>query len=117
MGPTTGGCMEEIPEPSRSKRKWALSKKTRGQYAEERKLALLKELAPAKEHSPGCGQCDACLITVDHLDGRTWALNKLSRWGRVARYWKEHNEGVRLRALCGSCNSREGGGRRRGWHP
>lgn len=113
--------MEEIPEPSKSKQKWDRSKKTRGQYAIERKLALLRALSPPQEHAPNCGQCDACQqwfpyeqLTIDHVDGRTWDLKKLSRWGRVAKYWKEFLAGVRLRPLCPNCNSRDGGGRRYG---
>jgi hypothetical protein len=113
--------MEEIPDGkiSVSKSRWERAKKTRGQYAKERRVALLKRLAPPSAQSPEAGLCDSCgerhayeHLDVDHLDGRSWELRKLSRWGRVARFWREFEAGVRMRALCKSCNRREGGGRR-----
>lgn len=104
--------------PSRSKQRWKRSKKSRGEYAADRRLALLKLLAPPVPPSD-CGQCDSCellfpysKLTIDHRDGRTWEMSSLNRWSRIARMWKEHLAGVRLRALCNSCNGREGGGRR-----
>ncbi len=110
--------MEEISD---SKERWSRSKKSRGDYARERRVALLKELAPPSVECPNGGLCDACgerflyeQLDIDHLDGRRWNLRTMSRWGRVARFWKEFKEGVRMRALCRWCNRREGGSRRYG---
>jgi hypothetical protein len=65
----------------------------------------------------GCGDKFAhAELTVDHVDGCTWNKTRLNRWSRVARYWREYEIGIRLRALCGSCNSSQGAqfrGRRR----
>lgn len=67
--------------------------------------ALLAELAP-----DGC--CDDCgqphPLEVDHIDGRGWDPAALSKAQRTARYWQEFEEGVKLRALCRSCNARDG---------
>lgn len=32
----------------------------------------------------------------------------MNQWTRIARYWREYNAGVRLRALCRSCNGKDG---------
>lgn len=47
-------------------------------------------------------------LQVDHVDGRTWTRaerDRMNRWTRIARYWREYLTGVRLRALCQPCNS------------
>jgi hypothetical protein len=127
-----GSPTEEI---SKSKKKWQRSKKTRGDYARERREALVLELSrrlhkveqeaalaagkpPPRELPDYCGRCARCgrdlhasHLEVDHVDGRSWELTALNRWSRVARMWRELAEGVRLRALCRSCNAL-GGGRR-----
>jgi hypothetical protein len=80
----------------------------KGARAFARKLALLKVLSPDRRcQMPACGRrCRAWDgLEVDHVDGRDWSPRKLNRWSRVARYWREYEAGVRLRALCRSCNA------------
>lgn len=60
------------------------------------------------------GVCDECgedrpeLLTVDHRDGITWNRYALRLDARVGKYIREYLAGVRLRVLCGVCNSRDG---------
>jgi 5-methylcytosine-specific restriction endonuclease McrA len=93
---------------SESKRRWAGAKVSRGEYAKRRRIALCKELSPDGK----CARCgerfEHAKLTIDHADGVTWAMKRLSRWSRVAMYWREHKNGISLRALCGRCNSSEG---------
>lgn len=67
--------------------------------------ALIDKLAPS-------GKCASCGNTggleVDHVDGRKWSPNELSQEQRAERYWREHDDGVELRALCRSCNGADG---------
>jgi hypothetical protein len=49
-----------------------------------------------------CGSTDD--LEIDHMDGRDWEPRALSSTMRAARYWREYEEGVRLRVLCSSCN-------------
>lgn len=51
-------------------------------------------------------------LEVDHIDGRMYVLRTLARWTRVRRFWRELEDGVRLRALCRSCNGSDGARRR-----
>jgi protein associated with RNAse G/E len=44
-------------------------------------------------------------LQVDHVDGKDWRARDLSSAARVARYWREYHEGVRMRTLCIECNS------------
>lgn len=89
---------------SSSQQKWKASKLTRGQYATRRRIDLVKVLSPD-------GACAKCLETfphdqleIDHVDGCTWNKRLVNAWSRVARYWREHAEGIKLRALCRGCN-------------
>lgn len=77
------------------------------------RITLVMHLA--KSTAPGRGQCAECkesvdyeLLEVDHVDGRLWSARALSSFQRVVRYWNELFAGVRLRALCRSCNGRDG---------
>ncbi len=67
---------------------------------------LIKVLSPRGE----CANCGAkrCKLEVDHVDGRDWKARAMSRPNRVDRYWNEYRDGVRLRALCRSCNAVDG---------
>ena len=113
-------------DPSTKPDRWA--KKTRQQYAaarRERLVALLcardyearmgERIAAGEEPDalpgPGYGQCARChsylsfdRLEIDHVDGGSWNKRACNAWVRVARYWREFKEGVRLRALCRSCN-------------
>jgi hypothetical protein len=123
-----------IVEPRRPDR-WA--KKSRLQYAKERRerlVALLcdrdyeahlgERLAAGEEPDarpgPGYGQCARCRrylsfdrLEIDHVDGASWNKRAVNAWRRVARYWREFREGVRLRALCRGCNGGHLNNRRR----
>lgn len=55
-----------------------------------------------------CGEADLSLLTVDHVDGVTYDRYALRYDARVQRYVAEFANGVRLRALCMSCNGRFG---------
>jgi uncharacterized protein len=70
------------------------------------KKDLLRRLSPS-------GTCAACKQTggkleVDHVNGRNWSPRELSKTQRAARYWDEYDRGVKLRALCRSCNGSDG---------
>ena len=73
--------------------------------ARARLRGLLLILAPD-------GRCATCKrkrpLEVDHVDGCTWSRRSLNRWARVNRYVREFRSGVRLRALCRSCNASDG---------
>lgn len=73
-------------------------------YAAERMTALIAILAPD-------GRCALCgtkprtkRLQIDHVDGRDWTPRNHNAWIRAARYWREFESGVRLRALCKRCN-------------
>lgn len=72
---------------------------------------LIAKLAPY-------GRCDECGLAhpleVDHIEGRGWDPASLSKAQRAARYWKEYEDGVPLRALCRSCNGRDGAANKQG---
>jgi hypothetical protein len=115
--------------------RWA--KKSRGQYAKERRESLVALLCtrdyeahvgerlaageePDARPGPGYGQCACCrrylsfdLLEVDHVDGASWNKRACNAWVRAARYWREFKEGVRLRAACRSCNGGHLNNRRR----
>lgn len=106
--------------------------KTRQQYAADRREKLVALLcardyeahvtartAAGEEPDPVtglgygyCAKCRACQsfdrLEIDHEAGCTWDKRKVNAWRRAARYWREHEEGVALRALCRSCNGRDG---------
>lgn len=72
---------------------------------ERTRAALLKEIAPN-------GKCDICgakgSLEIDHVKGRDWTLSDVSKEQRVAKYWKEYDNGIALRGLCRSCNASDG---------
>jgi hypothetical protein len=86
----------------------------RAELALQLRISLLEVLAPASS----CGRCGARHdledLEVDHVDGCTYDKRELAAWTRAARYWQEHDRGVRLRALCRSCNASDGTRRFRG---
>lgn len=104
-----------VPLLTESQARWKTSPVSRGEYARRRRIRLLEILAPDSR----CAECGEQRpideLQVDHVDGCTWNKNKLSRWSRVALYWREFAVGIPLRALCGSCNSSDGALRFR-WH-
>jgi len=88
--------------------------RARLERAKRRRTDLARLLSPE-------GICDSCTqvfpheeLAIDHVDGRDWEPHKLSPQMRAARYWREYKAGVRLRAICNSCNGQEGGNRRYG---
>ena len=80
--------------------------------ASELRVALLRVLAPESK----CAECGAIVdleaLEIDHRDGRSWSARLLSRLDRARRYWTEFLDGVRLRALCRSCNAIDGNRRK-----
>ncbi len=77
-----------------------------GARAAARRVELVQTLAPDRR----CAICGRRVrawasLEVDHVGGRAWSPRKLNRWARVARYWREYREGVRLRAAHRSCNA------------
>ncbi len=87
-------------------------------YANKRRLALLVKIAePGLRDGEGlCAQCKNSFplsgLFVDHIDGITWNRLKLSPQMRYAKYHRELEAGVKMRALCSSCSGRDGAYRR-----
>ena len=87
-------------------------------YYRRRRAELV--VAIAKPAPVGLGYlCDECgavhhesQLEIDHVEKVTWNVRRFSPQMRVARYWREFKAGVKLRALCSSCNGRDGGVRR-----
>lgn len=88
----------------------------RTRYAVRRRLDLIDEIAP--DHR--CAECQKRFpsheLTVDHVDGRDWCIDEFSPSMRAARYWREYEAGVAMRALCNPCNGTAGGSRRYGFN-
>lgn len=86
--------------------------KTRKEAITELRVELLRLLAP----SECCAKCAEPVgverLEIDHVDGCTWSRRGVYRCVRVIRYWTEYLSGVRLRALCRSCNAIDGNRRR-----
>jgi hypothetical protein len=81
-------------------------------YAVKRRHDLVRVLSPELRCSI-CGEVHRIAqLDIDHQDGRLWRVEKVSPSARAARYWREHEAGVRLRVLCHSCGGRDGGRRR-----
>jgi hypothetical protein len=83
-------------------------------YAMRRRDSLIEVLAPDLR----CAECgdqhaSASELVVDHVDGITWNRYKCSPQMRAARYWREHELGVPLRALCMPCSENDGRARKK----
>jgi len=77
-------------------------------YAATLRERLLRLLAPdGRCQNPACRKKPRRIgsLQIDHVHGRTWDLRRLNRWARARRYWREHTDGVELRALCSKCNA------------
>ncbi len=59
-----------------------------------------------------CAECEKKFhysrLEIDHVDGRTWSPRKFDSLKRSLKYVAEFAAGVRLRALCRSCNGKDG---------
>jgi hypothetical protein len=81
---------------------------TRAEHGLQLRIQLLALLAPAS----CCAACRSVAeiedLEIDHVDGRTWSWHSLNALDRIRREWREFAGGVRLRALCKSCNSSDG---------
>lgn len=79
---------------------------TRSEYGFQLRIALLDAIAG---DDPRCAHCRKSHeledLEIDHVDGRTWYGRSLNFLDRIRRQWREYDAGVRLRALCKSCNS------------
>lgn len=110
-------------EPPRERQRDRWATKSRQQYARQRREKLVLELSRrdvTASGSPtvpptGYGRCAHCqrnlspdFLEIDHVDGCAWDKRAVNAWRRVARYWREFAEGVRLRVLCRSCNGSDG---------
>jgi len=80
----------------------------RARKAKARLLELIQRLAP----DGCCAQCGLHFgvgaLEVSYTDGAPFKPNQLGRWDRVARYWRDYEAGVEMRALCSSDNRRVG---------
>jgi hypothetical protein len=92
--------------PEATQRRAERRKATSPYYAAQRMEALRRALAPD-------GRCALCgmkprkiALQIDHVDGRDWTPRQHNAWIRAARYWREFEAGVRLRALCRKCNGK-----------
>lgn len=66
---------------------------------------LLDKLSPDSK----CKLCDEeSTLEIDHVNGRNWDPAALSRKQRAIKYWEEYDDGVKLQALCRSCNASDG---------
>lgn len=87
-------------------------------YASKRRYAdkfkvLRQELIQSISNGAGCNICGSFKnLEIDHCDGRSYVLNKLSSVQRVKKYIEEYQKGVALRVLCRRCNAKSGGGLR-----
>jgi len=80
----------------------------RAKYAHKRRLDLIKRLSP-DGICAGCGkQVGHENLEVDHQNGIGWQHESLNQHRRYARYWKEYEAGVAMRALCIPCNASDG---------
>lgn len=78
-------------------------------YASRRRADLVRVLSPECRCAK-CGQVfDVEDLLIDHINGRTWIVESCSLSVRVARYWREHEAGVPMRALCRRCSGQDGG--------
>lgn len=81
-------------------------KKSRCVKSWRRRRALLKKKLGGK-----CAWCSArAKLQFDHKYGRDWDPSKVNRWTRIARYWREAEEGL-IQMLCQTCNINKGNGR------
>lgn len=80
-------------------------------YSKRRRVDLIKVLSP-DGRCARCGEVfDHAELEVDHVCGRSWVARAVSMAMRAARYWREHRDGVKLRALCRGCSALDGGRR------
>ncbi len=89
---------------------------TRSELALQLRIQLLSLLAPGESCAACRAQVPVELLEVDHPTGRTWCGRRLNFLDRIRRQWSEFERGVKLRALCRSCNASDGArlrGRRR----
>ena len=84
--------------------------KERAKYAQKRRVDLVKLLSPEGKCS-GCGETfEHPSLTIQHAgeSGCSFRHAELNQHRRAAAYWREHEAGVALEAMCGSCNSSDG---------
>lgn len=95
----------------------------RSEWALQLRVGLVEVItAPVCYYQPpGEANCALCFdvyaledLEIDHPDGREWYGRDLNFLDRIRKEWKEYDRGVKLRALCKSCNSRDGSTRWRG---
>lgn len=88
---------------------------TRAEHALQLRVSLIEAIAGPEPRCAECGQpADHEELEVDHRDGRTWYGRSLNFLDRIRKQWREHWDGVPLRALCRRCNASDGSLRWRG---
>jgi hypothetical protein len=93
----------------------------RSEWAFQLRVGLVEAIAHRTWAPRGEAHCVECWdvyvledLEVDHKLGRTWYGRSLNFLDRIRRLWRKYDRGVQLRALCKSCNSRDGRLRFRG---
>lgn len=98
-----------------------MTRRKRPDLKETRKLwcALIARLGGRCVHvhpltGRKCSKSYLPILSIDHVEGRTWHPADFA-WGkRIRRYWEEFEGGVKLRVLCRKHNSGHNPGRREG---
>lgn len=113
-------CPEALPKVGRRRmprRQEHWTGESRLRFANARYAQLLSLLCDREAGAPspgervsGHGACGACRrvfplgqLEIGHVDGALWNTRTCSAWVRAARFWQEHEAGVRLRVLCQGC--------------
>lgn len=90
---------------------------TRTQRMAARAAARLRGLLLILAPDGRCAKCKKKKpLEVDHVDGCAWSARRRNRnrWTKVSILLREYRENVPLRALCRSCNGRDGAKRFQG---
>lgn len=81
----------------------------RSEVAHQLRISLVEVLTHGVARCADCSRrCALEDLEIDHVGGRTWYGRHLNFLDRIRRQWSEHDRGVRLRALCRTCNASHG---------
>ena len=110
---TAVGAINASTLRSRKRRaKMTANERTRYQakYAHKRRVDLVRVLSPDGKCA-GCGETfEHESLTIQHAGegGCSFKHAELNQHRRATAYWREHEAGIALEAMCGSCNSSDG---------